>query len=161
MSPANSRYFSGWSSVCTASRFSSGCAGMPFGSAHDAATPSCSRRRSQCRWLASCSWITNRPLPAALPRFAFGAPSSPEGSGVSSNLRLALYFARSRAMRAMLEGLDAGRALARVQSAQGAQEAPAGRPLGRRGEGVAKLVRVAAQGVELGTDGVAVADVDA
>ena len=32
----------------TASRFSFGSCGIPFGTAHEASAPSCSRRRSQC-----------------------------------------------------------------------------------------------------------------
>ena len=35
-------------------------AGMPFGTAHDARTPSRSSRRSQCSARARCSWTTNR-----------------------------------------------------------------------------------------------------
>ena len=49
ISPAKVRYSSGWSSVWTARWFFRGSAGMPFGTAHDASTPSRSRRRSQCR----------------------------------------------------------------------------------------------------------------
>ena len=62
----------------TASRFSSGWAGTPLGSAHEASTPSRSRRRSQCRWLAWCSWITNR-----VPVAAAAVSPPPPGSGVA------------------------------------------------------------------------------
>ncbi len=44
--PANEPYASGWSSVCTASRFCFAVAGSPFGTAHDTSTPSCSSRKS-------------------------------------------------------------------------------------------------------------------
>src|SRR3954471_960197 len=64
MTPSQVRYSSGWSSVWTAIRFSPGTSGMPFGTAHDTATPSRSRRRSQCRRVALCSWTTKR-LPVA------------------------------------------------------------------------------------------------
>ena len=60
ISPWKSRYSSGWSSVWTASRFSAGSGGIPLGIAHEASTPSCSSRRSQCRRVAWCSWTTNR-----------------------------------------------------------------------------------------------------
>src|SRR5918995_75857 len=84
MSPSNSRYSSGWSSVWTARLLRFGSGGMPRGTAHDSSTPSCSRRRSQCRRRAWCSWITNRPP---------GSPSSgpPVGSGVASKSRFARY----------------------------------------------------------------------
>src|SRR5450759_3534434 len=36
---------------------------MPFGTAHEARTPSRSSRRSQCRARAWCSWTTNRGAP--------------------------------------------------------------------------------------------------
>src|SRR6476646_7494928 len=41
-------------------RFSSGTSGMPFGTAQETATPSRSRRRSQCSRVALCSWTTKR-----------------------------------------------------------------------------------------------------
>src|SRR5918995_186777 len=87
MSPSNSRYSSGWSSVWTARWLRFGSGGMPRGTAHDSSTPSCSRRRSQCRRRAWCSWITNRPP---------GSPSSgpPAGSGVASKSRFCRYRSR-------------------------------------------------------------------
>src|SRR5438445_659849 len=87
MSPSNSRYARGWSSVCTARLLRFGSSGMPRGTAHDSNTPSCSRRRSQCMLRAWCSWITNR---------AFGSPSSgpPAGSGVASKSRFRRYLSR-------------------------------------------------------------------
>src|SRR3954451_2935355 len=84
MTPSQVRYSSGWSSVWTAMRFSPGTSGMPFGTAHDTATPSRSRRRSQCRRVAECSWTTKR-FPAA-------ASASPgPGSGVAPKSRLRRY----------------------------------------------------------------------
>src|SRR4051794_23294947 len=87
MTPSHDRYSSGWSSVCTAMRFSSGTCGMPFGTAQDTATPSRSRRRSQCRRVALCSWTTKRG----------SSPSEPDGpgpgSGVAPKSRLARYSA--------------------------------------------------------------------
>ena len=52
--------------------------GRKRGSAHEARTPSCLDRRSQCRRVASCSWTTKR----GAPRRARGR--CPGGSGVSS-----------------------------------------------------------------------------
>src|SRR5256714_5384785 len=61
---------------------------MPLGTAQEASAPSCSRRRSQCRRVAWCSWTTKRPAAAG-----WVAPS-PAGSGVVSNCRFARYSAR-------------------------------------------------------------------
>ncbi len=83
--PSNSRYSSGWSSVRTASRFSFGSCGTPFGSAQDARAPSRSSRRSQCSRRAWCSWTTNR---SPLARFGFFPL---RGSGVFSNDRFPSY----------------------------------------------------------------------
>src|SRR3954447_23303479 len=85
MTPSQLRYWSGWSSVWTAMRFSPGTSGMPFGTAHETATPSRSRRRSQCRRVAECSWTTNLSPAAA----AAALPSS--GSGVAPKSRLRRY----------------------------------------------------------------------
>src|SRR5690348_15888408 len=41
-------------------RLSPGTSGMPFGTAQETATPSRSRRRSQCSRVALCSWTTKR-----------------------------------------------------------------------------------------------------
>ena len=60
MSPRNVRYSIGWSSVRTARWFGLLSIGMPLGTAHDQSTPSCSRRRSQCRRRAWCSCTTKR-----------------------------------------------------------------------------------------------------
>src|SRR2546421_861406 len=87
MSPSNSRYSSGWSSVWTARLLRFGSSGMPRGTAHDSSTPSCSRRRSQCMLRAWCSWITNRP-----PGSASSGP--PAGSGVASKSRFWRYLSR-------------------------------------------------------------------
>ena len=51
-----------------------GSSGMPLGIAHEAATPSCSRRRSQCSRVAWCSWTTKR---VAVAGRAVAAPSPP------------------------------------------------------------------------------------
>src|SRR3954462_2453228 len=59
---------------------------MPFGTAHEASTPSCSRRRSQCIARARCSCTTKRGAgPAASPT------TSPDGSDVRVKSRLASY----------------------------------------------------------------------
>src|ERR1044071_5337997 len=58
---------------------------MPLGIAQEAATPSCSKRRSQCRRRALCCWTTKRSDPF-LRRRRFGA-----GSGVASKSRLRSY----------------------------------------------------------------------
>src|SRR6266516_607219 len=87
MSPSNSRYSSGWSSVWTARLLRFGSGGMPRGTAHDSNTPSCSRRRSQCMLRAWCSWMTNRP-----PGFPSSGP--PAGSGVASKSRFWRYLSR-------------------------------------------------------------------
>src|SRR5690242_6346284 len=87
ISPWNSRYSRGWSSVWTARWLRFGSGGIPRGTAHDSSTPSCSRRRSQCMLRAWCSWITNRPP---------GSPPSgpPAGSGVASKSRFWRYLSR-------------------------------------------------------------------
>ena len=41
-----------WSSTWTASRRTRGSSGTPFGTAQEAATPSCSSLKSQCRFVA-------------------------------------------------------------------------------------------------------------
>src|SRR5437763_9948685 len=56
---------------------------MPFGTAHETATPSRSRRRSQCRRVALCSWTTKRPAASPAP--------PPAGSGVPSKSRFPRY----------------------------------------------------------------------
>src|SRR5437763_16569347 len=58
---------------------------MPLGTAHETATPSCSRRRSQCRRVALCSCTTKRP--PGVPR------PPPAGSDVPPKSRLARYSA--------------------------------------------------------------------
>src|SRR5436305_11922437 len=58
---------------------------MPLGTAHDTRTPSRSGRRSQCRLVAWCSWMTKRrwsPPPFFL---------APEGSGVFLKSRFRSY----------------------------------------------------------------------
>ena len=68
-------------------------AGCRCGSAHDASTPSCSSRRSQCSDVAWCSWITNR-------RASPGAGSSSSGSGVGGEVAaLAVLVERHAAER--------------------------------------------------------------
>src|SRR4051812_37293442 len=57
---------------------------MPFGIAHDRRTPSCSSRRSQCRRVAECSWMTN------LGRSLVSTPP-PAGSGVAEKSRFLSY----------------------------------------------------------------------
>src|ERR1022692_3323511 len=88
MSPSKLPYSSGWSSVRTARWFVAGSSGIPLGSAHDTRTPSRSRRKSQCRARAWCSWMTNtgRSSPRG-PR----EPAVRIGSGVLAGSRLARY----------------------------------------------------------------------
>src|SRR4051812_503141 len=62
---------------------------MPLGIAHEASVPSCSRRRSQCRRVAWCSWTTKRPAAAGSP-----SPAAPVGSLVVAKSRFARYSAR-------------------------------------------------------------------
>src|SRR5690625_2606029 len=59
ISPAKLAYDKGWSSVWTARRLVFVSSGGPFGTAQETRTPSRSRRKSQCRRLASWRWITN------------------------------------------------------------------------------------------------------
>src|SRR3954454_8489805 len=58
---------------------------MPFGTAQETSTPSRSRRRSQCRLRAWCSWITKRGC------FVFFARFLPAGSGVFLKSRFLSY----------------------------------------------------------------------
>ncbi len=69
--------------MCAAKWFSPGSSGIPFGTAQETSTPSRSRRRSQCRRRALCSWITKRGSFSARVAFRFGA-----GSGVFAKSRL-------------------------------------------------------------------------
>src|SRR3954453_17207553 len=116
MSPWKSRYSSGWSSVRTARRLSFGSSGRPLGIAHDASAPSCSRRRSQCRRVAWCSWMTKRGWSAV----AAGAPA---GSGVASKSRFVRYVFRRSATPSRYptahEGRPATRRTALAPSAAG------------------------------------------
>ncbi len=80
MTPSNSAYSSGWSSVCTASRLSAWFGDGPLGTAQDRSTPSSSSRRSQCSARAACFW-TQKMLPPATTR-------PPKGSGVRDAVRL-------------------------------------------------------------------------
>src|SRR3954466_15081455 len=57
---------------------------MPFGTAHERRTPSCSRRRSQCRRVALCSWMTKRGSSAV-------SVEPPAGSGVPLKSRFRSY----------------------------------------------------------------------
>src|SRR3954453_21324057 len=93
MTPSHVRYSRGWSSVGTAIRFSPGTSGIPFGTAHETATPSRSRRRSQCRRVALCSWTTKR-FPSEVPEPCSGT----SGSDVASKSRLRRYSASSSAV---------------------------------------------------------------
>ena len=83
MVPSNSAYSIGWSSVCTARRLTSVSSGGPFGTAQETSTPSCSRRKSQCRWEASCSPMTKIGSPSR----GWGAASG-TGSPVLSLSRM-------------------------------------------------------------------------
>src|SRR4051812_11963346 len=57
---------------------------MPFGIAQLRRTPSCSRRRSQCRRVAECSWMTKRGSSAV-------SVAPPAGSGVAEKSRFRSY----------------------------------------------------------------------
>src|SRR4026207_2048810 len=61
ISPENSRYSMGWSSVRTASRTVSGSVGSPLGTAQDASTPSRSRRTPPARPAAGRGGLGVRP----------------------------------------------------------------------------------------------------
>ena len=80
--PSKVAYESGWSSVRTASRFSSGSRLGPRVTAQLFRTPSTSSRKSQCSRVASCFW-TMKLLP-------FPGASVPAGSAVFAKSRLAL-----------------------------------------------------------------------
>jgi hypothetical protein len=86
ISPENSRYSMGWSSVRTASRTVAGSVGRPLGTAQEASTPSRSRRTSQCSRRAWCSWMTKR-CPSPGPAGSL----SGTGSGVRRGSRLRRY----------------------------------------------------------------------
>src|SRR5262245_49408392 len=59
---------------------------MPLGTAHDASTPSCSRRRSQWSARALCCWTTKRGA-----RSSGSAATLPDGSGVRAKSRFSSY----------------------------------------------------------------------
>src|SRR5438105_6374228 len=102
ISPANLKYSSGWSSTWTARWFFLGSGGMPLGTAHETPTPSRSRRKSQCRRRAWCSWTTNRGALVSL------RGTLAPGSGVRLKSRLASY---SASLRATMKRLGHGRFL--------------------------------------------------
>src|SRR4051794_28399146 len=79
-------------------RFSPGTSGMPFGTAQETATPSRSRRRSQCRRVAECSCTTKRSPPAE-------SVESAAGSGVDANRRLRRYSPSSLVFLDLFVGL--------------------------------------------------------
>src|SRR5881394_2752177 len=70
---------------------------MPLGIAHEAATPSCSRRRSQCSRVALCSWTTKRPPGSP--------PGSPAGSLVVAKSRFARYSPSLSVVRFFVVGV--------------------------------------------------------
>ncbi len=87
--PSKAAYSIGWSSVCTARWLTPDVSGTPFGTAQLFSTPSFSSRRSKCRRLAWCSWITKRGAPP------LGSPQldSGIGSGVIELVRIERYAA--------------------------------------------------------------------
>src|SRR3954462_9270882 len=101
IAPENDAYSRGGASGGTASRFSSGTSGGPFGTAQLFRTPSRSSRRSQCTrspvrprgvW---CSCTTNvSSFPAGS-----GCPAGGTGSAVRAGSRLARYSASGSARR--------------------------------------------------------------
>ena len=87
MVPSNVPYSSGWSSVMTANRLVSRSSGGPLGTAQETSTPECSRRKSQCRLLAWCSWITKLgSSPSGASRSRGGSAGT--GSAVRSGSRI-------------------------------------------------------------------------
>ena len=60
----------------------------PFGTAQDRNVPSYSRRRSKCRWLAACFWMTKRSA-----RDGTIVAFSPDGSAVREKSRFSWYLA--------------------------------------------------------------------
>src|SRR6059036_107710 len=134
ISPWNSRYSSGWSSVRTARWLCLGSSGMPLGTAHEASTPSCSSRRSQCRRVAWCSWTTNWPDATGAGAVSPSRPASPAGSAVVAKSRLARYSAsRSRAMPANGPGRGSGGSPGRRRPSLGP------RPIRRRAPGTSRI----------------------
>ena len=77
----------------TARRLTSRSNGGPFGTAQDTSTPECSRRKSQCRLRAWCSWMTkvgSSPSPRSRPV----GGSAGTGSEVFPGSRIDRYVAR-------------------------------------------------------------------
>src|ERR1700761_6437734 len=69
-------------------RRSFGSSDGPFGTAQDRNVPSYSKRRSKCRWLAACFWMTKRS--------AFDGTTTaplPVGSAVCEKSRISRYLA--------------------------------------------------------------------
>ncbi len=60
----------------------------PLGTAQERKVPSCSSRRSKCRWLAACFWMTKR---SALEGTTLA--SLPDGSAVWEKSRISWYLA--------------------------------------------------------------------
>src|SRR5215207_2029736 len=106
MTAAKVRYSRGWSSVRTARRLTPSRSGGPFGTAHEARTPSTSRRRS--KWRARASWrCTTKRGPPSSPA---GCAGSGVGSGVAPKSRFPRYSERSgaRAKRVQYRPLPSG-----------------------------------------------------
>src|SRR6476661_4548258 len=149
--PAKDAYSSGWSSVGTASRFTPGTSGGPFGTAQLFRTPSRSSRRSQCTrspvrprgvW---CSWTTNV---SSLPTGS-ALPAAGTGSAVRAGSRFARYSASGSSRRVGTSGAAAG-ALGRGLGGRGLRGGRLllgggllgrGRLLGRRGLLRGRLLR--------------------
>lgn len=74
MTPSNSSYSSGWSSVGTARRWSLGSADGPFGTDQDFRTSSTWSRKSRCRVPASWICTTNRGAPPVACARPSGSP---------------------------------------------------------------------------------------
>src|ERR1700761_4309032 len=69
-------------------RLSFGSSDGPLGTAQDRKVPSYSRRRSKCRWLAACFWMTNRSASEGTTLASF-----PDGSPVWEKSRISWYLA--------------------------------------------------------------------
>src|SRR4051794_29606198 len=67
MTPSKSPQAMLWSSTAIARRLSRGSMDGPFGTAQDLNVPATSSRKSKCRLVAWCCWMTKRGTPALVP----------------------------------------------------------------------------------------------
>ena len=112
ITPSKVRYSSGWSSVCTARRFSPGTRLGPRVTAQLFSTPSSSSLRSKCRRRAACFWTQKR-SPAGLalgPRLRGCREISLLGIGVEgfAGPRCRLTASGRRRSTDLIDGLSLG-----------------------------------------------------